>query len=65
MPLCLRRVSLLSRVLVDQAAVIAGNEALLRLLLDEGADATRTDAEGHTAVHWATGEGGAGWRDVG
>ncbi|KAG8235028.1 hypothetical protein J437_LFUL015079 [Ladona fulva] len=35
-------------------AVISGNRALLRLLIEKGANVTRMDREGHSAVHWAT-----------
>jgi len=37
-------------------AVIAGNLDVAKNLLARGADANAADNEGHTAVHWATGE---------
>ncbi len=38
-----------------QLAVIAGNTSLINYLIEEGADLQCTDNEGHTVVHWATG----------
>ena len=34
-----------------------GHEAVVRLLLKKGADATAEDKEGQTALHWAAGSG--------
>jgi len=40
-------------------AVIQGNLAMVNLLLANKADVNAVDNEGHSVVHWATGE----WRD--
>ena len=37
-------------------AVIAGNVALVRFLLQRRADVNALDNENHSIVHWATGE---------
>lgn len=37
-------------------ATIAGNKAVVKYLLNRGADVQALDNEKHTAVHWATGE---------
>ena len=39
-----------------QLAVIAGNTPLINFFISEGADLASADKEGHTVVHWATGQ---------
>ncbi len=36
-------------------AVIAGNTAIVKYLISQGADFNAVDNEMHSAVHWATG----------
>jgi ankyrin repeat protein len=37
-------------------SVIAGNAAIVKFLISQGADINAVDNEMHSAVHWATGQ---------